>query len=56
MTANREEILFQIEILYDFADNAKDLDDFVAEKISTNFGITIDEARKYIQEYKTLPK
>lgn len=54
--ANKEEIMFQIEILYDFADEAKNLDDFVAGKISTNFRIPLEEAKEYVQEYKTLPK
>jgi len=56
LTANKEEIMFQIEILYDFADDAKDLDRFVAEKISTNFGISVDEAKKYVEEYKATAK
>ena len=54
MTANKEEIMFQIEILYDFADDAKNLDAFVAEKISSNFSLPLDEAKKYVQEYKTM--
>ncbi|HVP22620.1 MAG TPA: hypothetical protein VMS77_01760 [Conexivisphaerales archaeon] len=52
LAANKEEIMFQIEILYDFADSTQNLDEFVAEKISSNFGISMDEARKYVQEYK----
>jgi 3-polyprenyl-4-hydroxybenzoate decarboxylase len=52
LTADKEEIMFQIEILYDFADDVKNLDDFVAEKISNNFGITREEAKRYVQEYK----
>jgi hypothetical protein len=56
MAANKEEIMFQIEILYDFADDAKDLDAFVAEKISGNFSLPLDEAKKYVQEYKALNK
>jgi len=56
LTANKEEILFQIEILYDFADETKNLDEFVAKKISDNFGISLDEARKYVQEYKSAGK
>jgi hypothetical protein len=56
MAANKEEIMFQIEILYDFADDAKDLDDFVAGKISTNFSIPLEEAKKYVVEYKALNK
>ena len=56
MTANKEEIMFQIEILYDFADDAKNLDAFVAEKISSNFSLPLDEARKCVQEYKALNK
>ncbi len=56
MTASKEEIMFQIEILYDFADDTKDLDGFVAEKISANFGIPLDEAKKYVAEYKTTNK
>ena len=48
--------MFQIEILYDFSDDAKDVDGFVAQKISTNFGIPMDEAKRYVDEYKTLNK
>ena len=36
MSATKEEIMFQIEILYDFADDDKNRDAFVAEKISSN--------------------
>jgi hypothetical protein len=56
MAANKEEIMFQIQILYDFADDAKNLDAFVAEKISSNFNLPLEEAEKYIQEYKALSK
>ena len=48
--------MFQIEILYDFADDTKNLDEFAAQKISTNFALSLDEARKYVQEYRTLNK
>jgi hypothetical protein len=56
LTADKEEIMFQIEILYDFADDAKDLDRFVAEKISANFRISIDDAKRYVEEYKATSK
>jgi hypothetical protein len=56
MAANKEEIMFQIEILYDFADDAKNLDAFVAEKISSNFSLPLDEAKRYVQEFKSLNK
>jgi len=52
-SANKEEVMFQIEILYDFMDeDVKDKDEFVARKIAENFKISIDEARKYVDEYK----
>ncbi|MEM0117928.1 MAG: hypothetical protein QXE12_00505 [Conexivisphaerales archaeon] len=55
--ANKEEVMFQIEILYDFMDEGvKDKDDFVAKKIAENFKLSLDEAKKYVQEYKTLTK
>jgi len=51
--ANKEEVMFQIEILYDFMDeDVKDKDEFVAKKIADNFKIPVDEARKYVEEYK----
>ena len=53
---SKDEIMFQIEILYDFADDAEDLDSFVAEKIASNFKLTLDDARKYVKEYKALGK
>jgi hypothetical protein len=56
MALNKEEIMFQIEILYDFSDDEKDRDGFVASKISSNFGIPVNEARKYVDEYKALNK
>ncbi len=56
MAANKEEIMFQIEILYDFSDDEKDLDGFVAQKISSNFGIPVEEARKYVDEFKAQNK
>ncbi len=52
-SANKEEVMFQIEILYDFMDeDVKDKDEFVAKKIADNFKIPIDEARRYVEEYK----
>ena len=56
MAANKDEIMFQIEILYDFADDTKNLDQFVAEKISSNFGISLDEAKGFVAEYKSTAK
>lgn len=51
--ANKEEVMFQIEILYDFMDeDVKDKDELVAKKIADNFKIPVDEARKYVEEYK----
>jgi hypothetical protein len=54
MATLKEEIMFQIEILYDFANDTRDLDNFVAEKIASNFHLSVDEARKYVEEYKAL--
>jgi|YelNatPaOPRAMG01_1025707.scaffolds.fasta_scaffold52596_3 hypothetical protein len=52
MAPSKEEIMFQIEILYDFAEGEGDVDSFVAERISRNFSMPLEEARKYIDEYK----
>lgn len=50
---NKEEVMFQIEILYDFIeDDVQDKDAYVARKISENFKIPIEEARKLVEDYK----
>ena len=56
MSATKDEILFQIEILYDFAEDTKNLDEMVVEKISKNFKISMSEAIQYVEEYKALRK
>ncbi|MEM0287434.1 MAG: hypothetical protein QXG05_04575 [Nitrososphaerota archaeon] len=50
---NADEIMFQIEILYDFMDDdVKDRDSFVIKRISENFKLTEQEAARYVEEYK----
>lgn len=50
---NKEELMFQIEILYDFMDeDVKDKDSYVVKKIAENFRLSEEEARKYVEEYK----
>jgi hypothetical protein len=51
---DKEEMMFQIEILYDFMDsNVSDKDEYVARKISENFKLPITQARELVKEYKS---
>jgi hypothetical protein len=55
LPANREEVMFQIEILYDFLDEeVKDKDDFVMRRIAENFKLSLEQAKAYVEEYKKL--
>lgn len=47
--------MFQIEILYDFADSdVVDKDEYVAKRISENFKLSLSQARELVKEYKSL--
>ncbi|MDG6929002.1 MAG: hypothetical protein JRN29_03005 [Nitrososphaerota archaeon] len=53
MVAKDEEIMFQIEILYDFMDaSTEDKDSVVAKKIAEHFKLSDDAAAKYVSEFK----
>jgi len=52
---SKDEMMFQIEILYDFADSdVVDKDEYVAKKISENFKLPLSQARELVKEYKSL--
>ncbi|MDG6934607.1 MAG: hypothetical protein JRN68_07890 [Nitrososphaerota archaeon] len=55
MGQSKDEMMFQIEILYDFADSdVVDKDEYVAKKISENFKLPLSQARELVKEYKSL--
>lgn len=52
---SKDEMMFQIEILYDFADSdVVDKDEYVAKRISENFKLSLSQARELVKEYKSL--